>query len=429
MNYDSKRWLYLVLCMICNICAGIVYGWSVFVKPIADQFHWSVAEASLSFALMTAVGAILPMFAGKVQERVQPRFLILTGGVLFGGGLFALSNTTSLIELYSFSVITGLGLTLVYPSGTISNMVRFFPDKRGLASGLLTGGASLGAVIWAPAGALLIEKVGLLTTFKWLGLGFMLTISLAAWLVEAAPAGYKPLALVEEEGIHDEQAAGSPEKVALSVPDVDWRDMLRSPLFYLISGAFFAAATSAMMFFGHVSPIAQDMLGVSAQAAAGIVVLLAIGNTSGRMIWGYVSDKAGRFTVIYLLLVLLCAAMLGMTQVAGYFTFVSMVMLVGLCYGGFFSILAPLIADQFGSKFLAVNFGIIFLMVGLGAFVGPRLAAVIKAASDSYTQAFIIAAVLNLVGIGLMFLASRYRARKNTALTAQNTGEYHRGVS
>jgi len=408
MNYDGKRWVFLVLCIVCNICAGVVYAWSVFVKPIAEQFQWSIAEASLSFAFMTTISAFLPMFAGKLQERVSPRLILIAGGVLFSGGLIALSATASLTQLYVFSVITGLGLALVYPSGTITNMIQFFPDRRGFASGLLTGGASLGAVVWAPVGAMLIETMGVLTTFKLLGIGFGITICLAAWMVETAPAGYRPQNMNRDESNLPSPQGGQ----AAAVKEIDWPEMLKSPLFYMISGAFFAAATSAMMFFGHVSPIAQDMLGVSAQVAAGVVVSLALANTLGRLIWGYISDKLGRFTVIYILLTMLLAAMVGLTQVTSYFAFVSMVMIVGLCYGGFFSILAPLLADLFGSRFLPVNFGIMFLMVGLGAFTGPRLAALIKAAYGDYSKAFFIAAALDLVGIILIFLASTYRQRK-----------------
>ncbi|SMD05543.1 L-lactate MFS transporter [Sporomusa malonica] len=412
MNYESKRWLYLGLCIICNICAGIIYAWSVFVKPIADHFQWTIADASLSFTIMTTVGACLPMFVGKLQERVQSRMILIAGGVLLGGGLLALSSTTSLTQLYIFSMVTGLGLTLVYPSGTVSNIVKFFPDKRGLASGLLTGGASLGAVIWAPVGAILTETLGVPTTFKLMGIVFMVTIVFAAWLVETAPAGYYPHTRKDDASART--GATEIADTVTTVQDLDWKDMLRSPLFYMIGGAFFSAATSSMMFFGHVSPIAQDMLGISAKAASGVVVLLAIANTSGRMVWGWISDKLGRFKVINILLVLLVIAMIGMTQVSSYFAFASMVMIVGLCYGGFFSIIAPLLADMFGERSLAVNFGIMFLMVGAGAFVGPRLAALLKIATGSYVQAFVTAGVFNLVGIGLVFLASSYWKKQTT---------------
>jgi OFA family oxalate/formate antiporter-like MFS transporter len=166
-----------------------------------------------------------------------------------------------------------------------------------------------------------------------------------------------------------------------------------------------------MMLFGQVSLIAQDVVNVSPQFAAGIVGLLAIANTAGRLCWGWISDILGRFPVIFIQLIILAAAMLGLTQATSHFAFASMVMLVGLCYGGFLAIMAPLLADLFGSKYLAVNFGLMFLMVGAGALIGPRLAAVMREATDSYTQAFIIAAMLNLAGILLTLFAKSVAKR------------------
>lgn len=403
MHYESKRWFFLVLCFICNGCAGIVYAWSVFINPISHHFQWPVADVSLSFTLMLALGSLLPFLAGKLQEHIQPRIIILAGGVAFGGGLIGLGYTATRTELYVFSALAGLGLSLVYPAGTISNIVKFFPDKRGLASGLLTGGASLGAVAWAPLAVMMIERVGLLPTFKYLGIGFMVTIVLASWLIEAAPSDYRPPGMAEM--VTAAQGGG-----ALAV---NWTGVLMSPLFYLLAGIFLAVATSGMMLFGHVSLIAQDVVNVSPQLAAGIVGLLAIANTAGRLGWGWISDKLGRFAVIFIQLIILVAAMLGLTQVTSYLAFVSMVMLVGLCYGGFLAIMAPLLADLFGSKYLAVNFGLMFLMVGLGAFIGPRLAAVIRAATDSYAQAFIVAAMLNLAGLLLTCLARSAAKRQS----------------
>jgi OFA family oxalate/formate antiporter-like MFS transporter len=402
MNYDSKRWLFLVLCFICNGCAGIVYAWSVFIKPIVNQFQWSVADVSLSFTLMLALGSLVPVLAGKLQEHIQPRIIILTGGVAFGSGLIGLSYTVTLTELYVFSAMAGLGLSLVYPAGTISNIVKFFPDKRGLASGLLTGGASLGAVAWAPASVMMIERVGLLSTFKYLGIAFMVTIVLASLFIEAAPQGYRPREMAELASADQEDGTS----------DINWSEMLKNPLFYLLAGIFLAVTTSGMMLFGQVSLIAQDVVNVSPQFAAGIVGLLAIANTAGRLCWGWISDILGRFPVIFIQLIILAAAMLGLTQATSHFAFASMVMLVGLCYGGFLAIMAPLLADLFGSKYLAVNFGLMFLMVGAGALIGPRLAAVMREATDSYTQAFIIAAMLNLAGI-LLTLFAKFVAKRS----------------
>jgi len=329
--------------------------------------------------------------------------VLVAGGILFGSGLIGLSYVDSLAGLYIFSIMTGLGLSTVYPGGTVSNIVRFFPDKRGLAAGLLTAGASLGAVVWAPVTVLLIESYGILATFRVLGIAFLVIICICGALVEAAPKDYRPHGMILPAST--DQAAGSIE--------LNWLGMIKSPLFYLVAGIFLAGEISGMMIIGYVSPIAQDILKVSPQAAAGIVGLLAIANTAGRMCWGWVSDKIGRFAVIYILLVCGTLAMAGLSTVSNYYFFTGMIMVIGLCYGGFLALMAALTTDLFGSKHLGVNFGIMFLTVGIAAFIGPRLAAVVKAASNDYTQAFMIAALLNVVGILLATIALYYRKSKS----------------
>jgi OFA family oxalate/formate antiporter-like MFS transporter len=401
MNYDKKRWLFLVLCIVMNACAGIIYAWSVFQKPFIAQINASAADVSLSFTLMLAIGSFVPIVVGKALDYVQPRYILALGGILFGGGLMGLSQVDSLARLYIFSTITGLGVSMVYPGGTVSNMVRFFPDRRGLTSGLLTAGASLGAIIWAPVAVTLIESYGLLLTFKWIGIVVLLLICACGFVVQTAPKDYRPQGMVVASNI---QQNGSGL-------DRNWVGMLKSPLFYGVAGVFLAGAISGMMIIGHVSPIVQDVLQLSPQAAAGVVVLLALANTSGRLWWGWVSDKIGRFTVVYILLGLGTAAMLGLSMTVSYYWVVGLIMTIGICYGGFLSLMAPCTAELFGAKHLGINFGIMFLTVGLAAVVGPRLAAVVKISSNGYSQAFIIAAALNAVGVVLLAASLHYRKR------------------
>jgi OFA family oxalate/formate antiporter-like MFS transporter len=384
-----------------NACAGIIYAWSVFQKPFIQQINASAADVSLSFTLMLALGSVVPIFVGKALDYVQPRYILAFAGVLFGSGLFGLSFVDSLAKLYIFSTVTGLGVAMVYPGGTVSNMVRFFPDKRGLASGLLTGGASLGAIIWAPMAVALIEEYGLLLTFKWIGIAVLLIIGACGFVIQTAPKDYRPQGM---------PAVASVQQSGSGI-DKNWLGMLKSPLFYGFAGVFLAGAISGMMIIGYVSPIAQDILKLSPQAAASVVVLLAVANTSGRLCWGWISDKIGRFSVVYLLLALGAAAMMGLSLANSYFSVVGLIMAIGLCYGGFLSLMAPCTAELFGSKYLGINFGIMFLTIGLGALVGPRLAAVVKMASNGYAQAFVIAALLNAAGIGLLTVTLYYRKR------------------
>lgn len=401
MNYDKRRWLFLVLCIIMNGCAGIIYAWSVFSKPFIAQLNATAADVSLSFTLMLALGSFMPIIVGKAQDYMQPRYILAIGGTLFGGGLIGIGYVDSLTKLYLFSTMTGLGVAMVYPGGTVSNMVRFFPDRRGLASGLLTAGASLGAIIWAPVAVSLLESYGFMLAFRWLGIIILLLICASGFLVRTAPKDYRPEGMVV---VSTAQQNGSGI-------DKNWREMLKSPLFYGIAGVFLTGAISGMMIIGYVSPIVQDVLKLSPQAAAGVVVLLALANTSGRLWWGWVSDKVGRFNVVYMLLITGGAAMMGLSVAGSYNPMVGLIMTIGLCYGGLLSLMAPCTAELFGSKYLGVNFGIMFLTIGLAAVVGPRLAGVIKLSSDGYSMAFLIAAVLNVVGIIILAASLYYRKR------------------
>jgi len=172
-----------------------------------------------------------------------------------------------------------------------------------------------------------------------------------------------------------------------------------------------------LLFLGHASSIAQDILKISPQAAAVIVGLLALANTTGRAFWGWVSDRVGRYPIIMLLYILAGTAMIALSRVATYSVFVMLILVIGLCYGGFMGMMASLTADTFGAKYLGVNFGIMFLAVSVAAYAGPRLAAVVKETNNGdYSQAFVIAALLSLVGLIITILAISKKRRANRTL-------------
>lgn len=396
MNYDLKRWLFLLACMLINISAGFCYAWSVFQKPLLSLFNWTAVEVSLGFTLIMSVSALPMALAGKAQDHIEPRQVILLGGVLLGLGVIGTGYVNSLWQLYlTYGIIGGLGVGIIY-AGTVANMLRFFPDRRGLASGLLSAGFGSGAVILAPFSAFLIEKYGVMAAFKILGLLFLVMVGVLSRLVKTAPPGYKPVGW-------QPPAQGSQNT---EVVDKDWRQMLQDPLFYLIFAIFVLGTTSGLMIMGHASSIAQEILKISPQAAAVIVGFLALANTTGRAFWGWVSDRVGRYPIIMLLYILAGTAMLALSKVDTYYVFVLLLLGIGLCYGGFMGMMASLTADTFGVKHLGVNFGIMFLSVSVAAYAGPRLAAVVKETNNGdYSLAFVIAALLSLIGLMIAILA------------------------
>lgn len=409
MNYESKRWITLCASMIASMSAGFAYAWSVFLKPLVTLFGWSPAEVSLTFTLIMSMAAVTAIFAGKALDYLQPRQIILIGGVLFGGGIAAMGFIGSLQQLYACALVAGVGLGTVYPGGTMSNAVRFFPDKRGLTSGLLTAGYGIGPVLWAPISVALIAHYDVFTTLKILGAVFFLIMGVCSRAVTTAPDNFCP------------NGWTPPAQTAQQARGVDktWRQMLKDPLFYFVAGAITLGATSGMMLIGHASPIAQELVNISPQAAAAIVGLLAVSNTSGRVCWGWISDKFGRYAIVMVLFALGGAGMLALTMVKSYTVFSGIIILLGLCYGGFLALMAPLTADLFGAKNLGINFGIMFLTIAVAAYAGPLLVAVIKSGSGSYTKAFMTATFINLAGFILFGVFILYKRRLNKGKVPQ----------
>jgi len=406
MNYDSQRWVTLFSCMAAGMCSGFAYAWSIFQKPLISLYNWSAADVSLSFTLIMSTAATTAIFAGKALDYTHSRQVVLIGGVLLGAGIITIGYIQSLTQLYICAVVAGIGVGAVYPGGTMTNIIRFFPDRRGMVSGLLAAGYGLGGVVWAPVSAALISQYGVLAALKILGIVFLGIISIVSRAVQTAPEGYRPRGWIPVEGNL---------QTSLGV-NKSWQEMLRDPVFYLVAAIFTLGGVTGMMIIGHASPIAQELLAMTPQAAAGVVGLLLVANTAGKVYWGWISDKIGRYSVVVILFVLGAAAMAALPMVTGYFSIVGMILTVGLCYGGFLAIMAPITADLFGTKNLGVNFGIMFLTIAVAAYVGPLLAAVVKQTNHGdYTQAFIIAAGINLMGLVLFGVFAIYK-RKTLSL-------------
>jgi OFA family oxalate/formate antiporter-like MFS transporter len=394
MMSDSRinRWLVLTSSVIINLCIGSAYAWSVFQKPLIDVFHWSTSDTSLVFTISFGIVPLAMIVAGKIQDKVGPKTVILVGGFLFGGGILGAGFTHSLAVLYTtYGITAGIGMGTVYAC-TVANTVKLFPDRRGLASGLVAAGFGSGAVLFAPLSTWLINSYGVLTAFTILGTGHLILIPVLSWFVKAAPPGYAPAGWLPP---------ANPSRSAAAV-DKDWTQMLRDPSFYLLWCVYTLGTISGLMIIAHASPYGQEIVKIAPQTAAMVVSALALANTGGRIFWGWVSDKVGRFSTVVVMFVLGGIAMLVLPAVSGLVPFVMVLIVVGLCFGGFMGIFPSITADAFGPKNLGMNYGVMFTAFGLAAFVGPRLAATVKELYDGdYTHAFLIAAAQSLVGIVL----------------------------
>lgn len=406
MQIESKRWIYLVVGTVINIIIGQTYAWSVFVNPLSQHFSWSAADVTVAFAIFHSISCIPIIIFGKMQDFVQPKFIILGGSIMYGLGMLGVGYVQTINQLYiTYGVMGGLSMGTIY-SGIVPNMVRFFPDRRGLVSGILAAGVGSGAIIWAPVAAMMIKNYQVLPTFKILGLLYLVLLCALSLLIQTAPAGYVP-------------AGWKPsaiQKKALGIADKDWRGMLVDPLFYCLAAVIVLGAISGLMIVAHASPILQAVGQYSAVVAGTWVGVLALCNSGGRVGWGFISDRIGRMPSLIIIYTILGGAMLWLAS-SSYMVLVP-VLVAGMCFGGFMGMLASLTADAFGAKNLALNFGVMFLPFGLAAFTGPRLAAVIKASSGNYSQAFFIASILSFIAIGMVIIASIMLQRRRLGFMA-----------
>lgn len=393
MNHQN-RWLVLAASVVANLCIGSAYAWSVFQKPLIELFGWTTTQASLAFTLSLSLVPFAMIVAGRIQDQKGPRVVIFVGGIIFGLGILLTGFTTSLSILYlTYGLLGGIGIGFIYGC-TIPNTVKWFPDKRGLSGGLIAGGFGMGSVVFAPLSVKLIGNTGVLTTFKVEGIVYAIVVCLASMFIIAPAPGYRPAGWEPPT-----PAAGSTAAENLSAGQ-----MIKTGKFWILWLMYTIGCIAGLMIIGHASPIGQEKIGLSPALAASAVAFLGLANTLGRMFWGAVSDKIGRYNALMLMYVVSGGMLLLLNSARGFSMFVVSIMGIALSFGGYLGIFPSITADNFGTKYLGTNYGVMFIAYGLAAFVGPRLAATVKQTSGGeYGLAFLIASAMSIVGILLTF--------------------------
>lgn len=402
MTDNKKRWLVLIGSLLINLCIGCGYAWSVFSGPLREHFGWDASQAALVFTIANGVSPIVMITGGKIQDKFGPRWVVLVGGILLGGGLFLSGFVTSLTGIIlSYGLGLGLGMGLVYTC-TVSNTVKFFPNQRGLVGGLSTGFYGLASVVAAPIANALIGYKDVFFAFKVFGLVYLAIIVICSFFQFKAPVAAAP-------------KAGS--AAAKAPVDKSWKQMLCDPMFYVLILALTLGATAGLMLISQGSAMAQEMIKVDGTTAALGVSLIAIANTAGRIIWGLISDKLGRYNTMPAIFILLCAGLFLITLAGegSWVLFIVMAMLVGFCFGGLMGIFPAVTADNYGLKNNGVNYGIMFIGFALGGLIGPQIAASIRTASGTYVTAFVVAGVMAVVGVALSILTRQVCKKRGIA--------------
>src|SRR5450432_2332084 len=255
----NNRWVIAIAGVFFQIALGAVYAWSVFRVPLAKQFGWSISEITLTFTISIFVLGCAAFFGGLWLNRKGPRIVALTGGVLYGLGVFLASFSHSLSWLYlSYGLIGGIGLGLGYIV-PVAVLVKWFPDRRGLITGIAVGGFAAGALITAPVATRLIQSVGVLSTFAYLGIAFLIVTVIAGLFMHNPPDSWRPKGWTPTQS-QASQRAGH---------DYTLSEALKTWQWYALWLLLFLNTCAGSSIISQEAPIFQELTGVSAVAAAG----------------------------------------------------------------------------------------------------------------------------------------------------------------
>jgi len=396
-----NRWWIVLGAILVQLCLGAIYAWSVFRKPLEAELGISPTQASLPFSIVLIFFALATVAGGRLQDRLGPRIVAILGGVLLAAGMVLASFARDITMLVvAYGVVSGIGIGFAYVC-PISAGVKWFPDKRGLITGLSVAGFGAGAFFVAPlaqgfisgspynlmgASLFALPKLGVYNTFLYLGIAYLVLVTLGGLILRNPPAGYVP------KGWTPPQAAGKPA-AANYTPG----QMLGTGQFWVIWLMYFAGCAAGLMMIGQTSPIAQELARFDKATAAVGVSVLAIFNALGRIFWGRISDSIGRPKTLFLMYLINAVAVFGYFLIpATPALFWVGIALVGATFGGYLALYPAITADFYGTKSVGVNYGFVFTAYGVGGLLSNIFAPRVKELTGNYNFAFILTAVLCL---------------------------------
>ena len=399
----KRRWIVLIASCAANLCIGAIYAWSVFAGPMAEHLNTlngtakTAADLAIVFSIANGDVFITMIAGGYLDEKIGSRRIIFIGVLAFGLGFVVSGLARNVFMLVlGFSILCGLAGGFAYVC-TVSNSVKLFPDKKGLVGGISTASYGISSVIIPPIADALNRSVGVTWAFIIFGMVIIVLAALSSLLIINCPADFIPDGWVPP---HFELESGS-------VEDKTARQMLVTPIFYVMLGMLFVGCVLGLMMISEASGIAQTMIGMTPTAAALVVSILALFNTFGRIIAGWISDRNGWINTLSAVFVAGALALLlmyvsGENRNAGLFCVG--ICLIGLCYGSFMGVYPGFTSDQFGVKYSTLNYGIMFIGFSAAGFVGPIIMQAIFNGQGSYRPAFLIALVFAAAGFVMSIL-------------------------
>ena len=384
-----SRWVRLWSAFVGMVMIGnLQYAWTLFAEPMVKAHAaqgWSLSEVQWGFGLFIAAGTwAMPFFASYI-DKIGPRFFMIASGLLCAVGWGALGYVPNLLSFYVLFCMAGIGVACVYACG-VSTAVKWFPDKRGIASGIITAGYGMGAAAFNPLFQYLINAIGYSDTFIWTGITHGALIALSGLVMVNPPATYKVAAAAAKPNVrrHDLQFT--------------YAEMLRTPQFYFLFVAMLSVAIGGLMVTASVKPVATDF-GISHGALTVALILYPLANALSRILWGSVSDSFGRERTMFVAFLLQAIFLLALTTLGrqGDAIWVALVALVFLTWGELYVLFPAVLADLYGSKNSAGNYAFLYSAKGFASLVGAGLATNLFEMAGTWDYAFYASAALALL--------------------------------
>jgi MFS transporter, OFA family, oxalate/formate antiporter len=398
-NKVKNRWLIAAAAVGIHISIGSVYSWSVFTNPLREKHNWGLSEISLTFSIAILFLGLSAAFMGHFVERYGPRISGLIASACFGAGLIGAGfadSIGSLFMLYFFyGALGGIGLGIGYIT-PVSSLVKWFPDRRGLATGLAIMGFGFASLIASPVIARLINGIGISNTFYLLGAIYFGIMFLSSLYLAPPPKDWQPVGMKDKDQKEEKQSKDLAQLTA--------NEAVKTIRFWALWAMLFINVTCGIAIISVASPMAQDIAGLSAGAAATMVGIMGLFNGFGRIGWASVSDYIGRPNVYTTFFALQTVAFVLLPNVTNAFLFQLLVYVILTCYGGGFASIPAYIGDLFGTKQLGAIHGYILTAWAAAGLVGPLVVSWIRETTNSYsltlyifTGAFVAALAISLL--------------------------------
>lgn len=405
MKKKQSPTLSVIGCLVCMLCVGVIYLWSVLKKATMGYYGWESGAVNLIASFMLFAFCVGNFAGGALNDRIGPKTVSIIGVICFGVGVFlaSLVPAGSSIWLFylTYSIIGGLGVGITY-GAILSCIQKWFPHRRGFATGLATAAFGLGTVAFSPVIGAMLKSISISATLRILSLVF-LVVGLISCLVISAPS---------EEYLAALPKPAPKKNVITAARDMKLSEAIRTvPFWCLLLNIFFYNATWNMIN-PLIAPLGEER-GLDPALAVTCVSLTGLFNAAGRFGMSSLSDKLGRINTVILLCVvtIVCAGLL--TFVGGW-TYIIVVLLTAFAFGGPSAVNPATSTDIFGAKYSGTNYGVIMLSLGFSSIIFNAISNALVKSTGAYTMTFIMGAVTALITIGLMLVVGHYVKKNKT---------------